>query len=200
MPRPINIIDGKRKCPLCKTPKPLSEFGKLSGTRSHLYDSFCKVHRREYSNARRKGNQVHREKENQRRRTDKGRERNRLYLREYYKRLTPEQRKQRQENSKKYAQSERGRERRAINRRELRLEFIQHYGQKCQCCGETTFEFLTIEHINGGGRQQRRTMNSEHLLRNLKREGWPNNGKYSVLCFNCNAAKGAYGYCPHQQK
>jgi hypothetical protein len=199
MPRPVNIVDGKRRCPVCTLHKPLSEFNKLGGKRSHLYDSFCKLCRREYENTRRRGNDDHRQKENQRRHTDQHRAKNRAYLKEYYKRLTPEQRKQRQENSKKYANSDRARARRTINRRELRLAFIEHYGGKCQCCGETTIEFLTIEHVNGGGRQERKTMNSEHLMRKLRREGWPDDGKYSVLCFNCNAAIGIYGYCPHQQ-
>jgi hypothetical protein len=30
----------------------------------------------------------------------------------------------------------------------------------------------------------------------LKRQGWPKDG-YTVLCLNCNIAKGATGTCPH---
>lgn len=199
MPRPVNIIDGQRKCPVCEILKPLSEFSKLGGNREHLYDSFCKPCRRIYSNTRRQDNRNHRDKENARRRTDQQREKNRIYLRQYHQHLTAEQRQQRLENGKRYAQSERGKQRRAENRRQLRREFIEVYGGKCQCCGETTLEFLTIEHLQGGGRQERKTMSTEHLLRKLKRAGWEKDKRYGLLCFNCNQAKGAYGYCPHQK-
>lgn len=29
-----------------------------------------------------------------------------------------------------------------------------------------------------------------------KSENYPD--KYTVLCFNCNCAKGAFGFCPHE--
>jgi hypothetical protein len=33
----------------------------------------------------------------------------------------------------------------------LRGEYIEPYGNKYKCCGETTYEFLTIDHIQGDG-------------------------------------------------
>src|SRR5439155_21290455 len=33
-------------------------------------------------------------------------------------------------------------------RSKLRREVIESYGNKCQCCGETQYEFLTINHVN----------------------------------------------------
>lgn len=36
-------------------------------------------------------------------------------------------------------------------RKELRMHVLNHYGGKCVCCGTTTMEFLSIDHINDGG-------------------------------------------------
>src|SRR5438094_2571359 len=38
----------------------------------------------------------------------------------------------------------------------LRAAAIEHYGKVCACCGESTYEFLCIDHINGGGNRQRK--------------------------------------------
>jgi hypothetical protein len=88
------------------------------------------------------------------------------------------------------------------SRNKLKLEVIKQYGGECVCCGESEPEFLTIDHIYGGGRKQLRE-NKEignggsSLYRWLKENGWPQD-KYQLLCFNCNCAKGTYGECPHQ--
>lgn len=60
-------------------------------------------------------------------------------------------------------------------------------------------EFLTIDHIHGGGRRERET-----TLRGLKFYRWliANNfprDRYRLLCMNCNFSHGKYGYCPHQR-
>lgn len=80
----------------------------------------------------------------------------------------------------------------------LRLEMIAAYGGKCTCCRELAPEFLTLEHLNGGGRAEVRKFHKPSwLYRELKRRGWP--PSYTVLCFNCNSAKGHFGICPHQR-
>jgi len=88
-------------------------------------------------------------------------------------------------------------EEKRLERIELRKEVLKHYGGKCACCGETTYEFLSIDHINGGGRKHR-----EEIYRLicpwLKKNNYPDG--FQVLCFNCNQAKGIYGICPHQKK
>ena len=86
----------------------------------------------------------------------------------------------------------------------VRLKVLIHYGgnpPKCACsgCNESHVEFLTIDHINGGGRKHRRKVGSGHnfflwLIRNNFPEG------YQVLCMNCNWAKGNYGMCPHNKE
>ena len=82
----------------------------------------------------------------------------------------------------------------------LRREVISAYGARCVCCGETTFEFLAIDHVHGGGSRHRRDVigpgRSFYLW--LKRHGYPAD-EFRVLCHNCNAARGYYGYCPHER-
>lgn len=32
-----------------------------------------------------------------------------------------------------------------------RKQALDHYGGKCECCGETRYEFLQLDHIDGNG-------------------------------------------------
>jgi hypothetical protein len=66
----------------------------------------------------------------------------------------------------------------------------------CVCCRESDIRFLTIDHINGGGRQHVRTLKTS-LYAWLRREGFPSG--FQTLCWNCNAARHIYGRCPHQE-
>lgn len=92
-------------------------------------------------------------------------------------------------NKKRYS------ERNRLNTRKLKVQVINAYGGKCACCGEDRIEFLTIDHINGGGNQHRRRLHANFYIW-LRREGWPS--EFRCLCMNCNASYGFYGYCPHQ--
>jgi hypothetical protein len=86
-----------------------------------------------------------------------------------------------------------------------RLQVLIHYGgdpPKCACppCGEDKIEFLSIDHIHGGGNKHMRKLGLKGgvnfhtwLIKNNYPEG------YQVLCMNCNHAKGHYGICPHQR-
>jgi len=81
--------------------------------------------------------------------------------------------------------------------RELKQEIIDAYGGRCACCGEEMIEFLTIDHINNDGAKHRaRVGKGRGVYKDIKAQGFPE-GKYQVLCFNCNIARGFYGYCPH---
>jgi hypothetical protein len=80
-------------------------------------------------------------------------------------------------------------------------KIIQEYGGKCVCCGENRFEFLTIDHINNDGAIERKNTNQGtggKLYRWLIKNNYPKNN-YQLLCYNCNCAKGFFGYCPHQK-
>jgi len=87
------------------------------------------------------------------------------------------------------------------NRLRARYRVLSHYSEgspSCACCGETTFQFLAIDHIDGGGVKERKLLGlrgSTQLYRYLENEGYPPG--YRVLCHNCNLAMGFYGYCPH---
>lgn len=88
--------------------------------------------------------------------------------------------------------------RRTSNKR-LRMAALNHYSNndpKCACCGERTYEFLAIDHINGNGKEHRRHIGSSNIYNALRKEGYPDG--FQVLCHNCNSAKGFYGQCPHK--
>jgi hypothetical protein len=81
--------------------------------------------------------------------------------------------------------------------REARAEGIAHYGGKCICCGEARNEFLTMEHKNGRNADKPRYTGVKAWLK-AKWDGWPED--ITLMCFNCNCARGAYGYCPHEKE
>lgn len=78
-----------------------------------------------------------------------------------------------------------------------KAEGLAHYGAYCHCCGEIRIEFLTMEHIGGRPKGIIRRTGKQAWLR-AKRLGWPVD--ITILCFNCNSAKGIYGYCPHEKE
>lgn len=83
-------------------------------------------------------------------------------------------------------------------RLKIKLEVFSHYcnGEiKCQCCSEKIIEFLSIDHVDGGGTKHRKQIGRGNLYRWLINNNFPNN--YRVLCHNCNQAIGIYGKCPH---
>jgi hypothetical protein len=86
--------------------------------------------------------------------------------------------------------------------RSLKRKILKAYGQKCVCCGITTYEFLCLDHVNNDGKQDRKElgsgMTSGALYRLIIRLGYPK--KYQILCHNCNMSLGFFGYCPHQPK
>ena len=90
----------------------------------------------------------------------------------------------------------------ADTRMRLRMQVMRHYGgdpPMCACCGETELDFLTIDHINGGGRKHREVVGGGGwvLYSDIRARGYPNG--LQVLCFNCNQAKGFRGMCPHMR-
>ena len=96
-----------------------------------------------------------------------------------------------------YANQARSLQRVADNHRAEREKCFAHYGPACACCGEARYEFLCIDHIDGGGEQHRKVAGSK-ISRWLIRHNFP--AGFRVLCSNCNSALGHYGYCPHHPK
>jgi hypothetical protein len=92
------------------------------------------------------------------------------------------------------------REYQAMYRQQVRIEVLEAYGGKCECCGETEKDFLCIDHINGGGREDLKRLGKGQgyaWYLYLKKEH-PDHVR--VLCHNCNFARGNYGTCPHERK
>jgi hypothetical protein len=82
--------------------------------------------------------------------------------------------------------------------RQRKTALMEKYGGVCACCGETRIEFLSIDHINGGGKYERESLNPSAFYRKLRRE--PKREDLRVLCMNCNHSIGLYGYCPHERE
>jgi hypothetical protein len=81
-----------------------------------------------------------------------------------------------------------------------RRRVLAHYGGACVCCGEKRWEFLALDHKDGGGNVHRR----EIQQRGKSMVGWIIANDFPdlfvVRCHNCNQALGFYGYCPHEQE
>lgn len=92
-------------------------------------------------------------------------------------------------------------ERSRKNRRKMKHDVLAHYSggePRCACCGEKTIEFLSIDHVHGGGKKHFKKLGriGTPFYQWLKLKNYPKG--YGVLCLNCNFAKGHYGKCPHQ--
>ena len=85
--------------------------------------------------------------------------------------------------------------------RQNRLTVLTHYSMgnlKCSCCGESEYDFLTIDHTENNGNSHRKEIGNGTLYRWLIKNGLPKG--YDVLCMNCNHGKGKNnGICPHNK-
>lgn len=82
-----------------------------------------------------------------------------------------------------------------LKKRTIVLEFYSKGKPHCSCCGEDKYQFLAIDHINGGGRIHLKEIGGDicgWIIKNNFPEG------FRVLCHNCNMARGLYGNCPHE--
>ena len=74
-------------------------------------------------------------------------------------------------------------------------------GATCACCGETDFKFLTIDHIDGGGRRDLKRLSGGNLgvYRRIVKHHSATSKSYRVLCWNCNCGRSQNGgLCPHK--
>lgn len=83
--------------------------------------------------------------------------------------------------------------------REKREVVIAEYGGKCYCCGETVYEFLAMDHENGGGNRHRKQIGEGGgtLILWLIRHKFPPG--FRVACHNCNNATKGGRVCPHKK-
>lgn len=80
-----------------------------------------------------------------------------------------------------------------------RAKMLEAYGGTCKCCGETTPEFLAIDHVHSDGYKHRKEIgyDTAAMYRWAKKHGFP--PSLQLLCHNCNVSKAFYGGCPHEK-
>jgi len=88
---------------------------------------------------------------------------------------------------------------------DARREAVLAYGGKCNCCGESQINRLTIGHPrNDGGKHRKMTWTEKTFYRHLKKMGYPpapDGFGIEVQCWNCNAgAEANRGVCPHKER
>jgi hypothetical protein len=79
--------------------------------------------------------------------------------------------------------------------RKLREKFLQMYGNKCECCGETEPIFLAIDHVKGQ-RGISKKESGANAYRKAVKDFLPDT--YRILCHNCNMATRWGKVCPHE--
>lgn len=102
--------------------------------------------------------------------------------------------------------TEEKRKRSRARARERRKKVIEHYGGKCACCEDATYEFLTVDHKNNDGASHRRELMNTPGSRNyafqivnfIVANDFPDG--FQILCWNCNLAKAKHGECPHERQ
>ena len=92
------------------------------------------------------------------------------------------------------------------NIRLYKAEVLKHYGNDklaCVCCGVDILEMLTLDHINGRNKEEKKNqLHAYHLYKHLrtiyyKTNQWPEG--FRTLCFNCNSGRQINkGICPHE--
>ena len=89
---------------------------------------------------------------------------------------------------------------RLTHRKEIRESQLRAYhttkqelydllGNKCIRCGFSDRRALQIDHINGGGVKERKTLNIKDYCRVVLKSIKNNENKYQLLCANCNWIK-----------
>lgn len=76
----------------------------------------------------------------------------------------------------------------ARSNQRLRDLVISAYGGKCALCSCADREMLVLDHVNGGGVQERKATQSSKPFRDARDSGFSSN--YRVLCANCNGEQG----------
>lgn len=99
----------------------------------------------------------------------------------YYKRgMMEEARRARQRERPRTRVSER-----SLNSR-LLDQVLEQYGRKCGVCGfDSDQRILQLDHVNGGGNQERRRIGT----RGIRRRALERSNEYQLLCPNCNWTK-----------
>lgn len=102
-------------------------------------------------------------------------------------------RENRNANSRKYNRLHPLRKKRSQLEYRLRIRqetFDAYGGAFCKRCGFTDTRALQLDHVNGTGHVQKKEIGSGlRLYQFLKKNGYPNQEEYQILCANCNTIK-----------
>ncbi len=71
-------------------------------------------------------------------------------------------------------------------KRQLILDIL---GNKCCRCGFSDYRALQIDHVNGNGAAETRGLSQKTYLNKILRSLQNGEGKYQLLCANCNWIK-----------
>lgn len=112
---------------------------------------------------------------------------NRVWARPYYQQYRDTHKEETRARTKK-------------SRKTLRTTILELLGNVCACCGDTTYEFLAVDHINGGGNQHRKSLKNPCTIYRQIRDDPEFRKLFQVLCHNCNCSRGFHGYCPHERE
>lgn len=165
--------DALKRCTKCGTEKPLSEYRFRSS--KGRYRPRCRDCERVYI-----------------------REHNQRYYQQNREKLIKSAKAWRDENLEQYDRWQKAYQRR--KHREWKHAALAIYGERCACCGESQFEFLTLDHVDNDGHLHRQEIKGRNLYEWLATRGEPVGYKLQTLCFNCNFAKRYNGgLCPHQK-
>lgn len=76
---------------------------------------------------------------------------------------------------------------------------LDSYGGRCECCAESNYGFLSIDHINNDGKEHRKEIrNGIGIYYWLVKREFPRDGRFRILCYNCNLGRAHHGgTCPH---
>jgi hypothetical protein len=83
---------------------------------------------------------------------------------------------------------------RAQNQKNLRMRYrlavLDKLGNKCCRCGYSDLRALQIDHINGGGKEERRNIsNTNSFYAKVVKSYDSKENLYQLLCANCNVIK-----------
>lgn len=88
-------------------------------------------------------------------------------------------------------------ERQRLRLVKFKKRVFDHYGKKCDCCGETIEEFLTVDHLRKNGKEHRREAgNGAAFYKWIVDHEYPSDLR--ILCMNCNYGERRRLQCPHQ--
>ena len=85
--------------------------------------------------------------------------------------------------------------------RRLKVDILRRYSNgvpSCVCCGETDLGILCLDHLNGDGREHRRSIEGKSLYAWIRRHDYP--AMFQVLCSNCNTSKALGPSCKINHK